>query len=215
MGTHDILINSLALVDRLNCCWSSQAQSFLSSVFSRPMTKDFYSHLDMHVFRNGASSSTKEGSVFLCRRYVCCTTVSAWVYPGCQRRLDHYGLCALFVTALYQNLYNIYRDFMSRQACAAGYALTHAIILKLRLVSWKVVGLTAAKSQSVTLRLAVYRQSVCFGVKPLETHDQRFSPPPKVNPCCNSPYVTSSLTRRWVYLLRICLVFRQVYISHI
>jgi hypothetical protein len=26
----------------------------------------------------------------------------------------------------------------------------------------------------VTLRLAVYRQSVCLGVKPPETHDQRF-----------------------------------------
>jgi hypothetical protein len=35
------------------------------------------------VFRNGASSSTKEGSVFLCRRYVCCTAVSARVYPRC------------------------------------------------------------------------------------------------------------------------------------
>jgi hypothetical protein len=26
----------------------------------------------------------------------------------------------------------------------------------------------------VTLQLAVYRQSVCLGIKPLETHDQRF-----------------------------------------
>jgi hypothetical protein len=33
--------------------------------------------------------------------------------------------------------------------------------------------------------------------------------------CGSSPYVTSSLTRRWVCLLWICLVFRQVYISHI
>jgi hypothetical protein len=30
--------------------------------------QDFYSLLDMDVFQNGASSSTKEGSVFLCRR---------------------------------------------------------------------------------------------------------------------------------------------------
>jgi hypothetical protein len=29
----------------------------------------------------------------------------------------------------------------------------------------------------VTLRLAVYRQSVCLGVKPLETHDQNFFTP--------------------------------------
>jgi hypothetical protein len=35
--------------------------------------------LDMYVFRNGASSSMKEGSVFLCRFYICCTIVSAWV----------------------------------------------------------------------------------------------------------------------------------------
>jgi hypothetical protein len=28
----------------------------------------------------------------------------------------------------------------------------------------------------VILRLAIYRQSVCLGVKPLETHDQRFFP---------------------------------------
>jgi hypothetical protein len=37
--------------------------------------QDFYCIPDMYVFRNGASSSTKEGSVFLCRSYVCCTVV--------------------------------------------------------------------------------------------------------------------------------------------
>jgi hypothetical protein len=35
----------------------------------------FYSLLDMYVFRNGASSSTKERSVFLCRLYVCYTSI--------------------------------------------------------------------------------------------------------------------------------------------
>jgi hypothetical protein len=39
----------------------------------------FYSLLDLYVFRNGASSLTKEESVFLCRCYVCCTIVSARV----------------------------------------------------------------------------------------------------------------------------------------
>jgi hypothetical protein len=34
-------------------------------------------------------------------------------------------------------------------------------------------------------------------------------------PCGNSPYVTSSLTRRWVCLLWVCLAFHQVYVSHI
>jgi hypothetical protein len=45
----------------------------------------------------------------------------------------------------------------------------------------------------VTLRLAVYRQWVRLGVKPLEVHDQRFFL--QLNPYGNSPYVTSSLTR--------------------
>jgi hypothetical protein len=47
----------------------------------------------------------------------------------------------------------------------------------------------------IVLRLEVYRQSVNLGVKPLETRDQTifFS---QLN-CCNSPYVTSSLLRRW------------------
>jgi hypothetical protein len=37
----------------------------------------------------------------------------------------------------------------------------------------------------------------------------------QLNPCGHSPYVTSSLTRRRVRLLWICLAFRQVYVSHI
>jgi hypothetical protein len=37
----------------------------------------------------------------------------------------------------------------------------------------------------------------------------------QLNLCGKSPYVTSSLTRRWVYLLWIYLAVRQVYISHI
>jgi hypothetical protein len=36
----------------------------------------------------------------------------------------------------------------------------------------------------------------------------------QLNTCGYSLYVTSSLTRRWVCLLRICLAFHQVYISH-
>jgi hypothetical protein len=45
--------------------------------------QDLYSLLDTYVFWNGASSSAKEGSVFLCRRCVSCTVVSARVYPRC------------------------------------------------------------------------------------------------------------------------------------
>jgi hypothetical protein len=36
-----------------------------------------------------------------------------------------------------------------------------------------------------------------------------------MNPCGNSPYVTSSLTRRWGCLLWRCLAFRQLYVWHI
>jgi hypothetical protein len=46
--------------------------------------QDFFSLLEMYVFRNGASSSMREGLVFLCRRYVCCTVVSTRVYPRCR-----------------------------------------------------------------------------------------------------------------------------------
>jgi hypothetical protein len=65
----------------------------------------------------------------------------------------------------------------------------------------------------VTLRLAVYRQSVRLDAKPVEltTRDLFFS----WTLCGHSPYVTPSLRRRWVCLLWICLAFRQVYISHI
>jgi hypothetical protein len=37
----------------------------------------------------------------------------------------------------------------------------------------------------------------------------------QLNHCGHSPYVTSSLTRRWVCFLWICLAFRQTHVSHI
>jgi hypothetical protein len=46
--------------------------------------QDFYSLLDVYAFWNGASSLTKERSVFLFTHYVCCTIVSAWVYTRCR-----------------------------------------------------------------------------------------------------------------------------------
>lgn len=59
----------------------------------------------------------------------------------------------------------------------------------------------------------IYCQSVYLGMKPLETHDQRYFFP-QLNPCGNSTYVTFSLMRRWVCLLWTCLESCQVYISH-
>jgi hypothetical protein len=55
----------------------------------------------------------------------------------------------------------------------------------------------------ITLRLAVYLQSVRLGVKPLETHDHYFF---QLSTCSFSPYVTSSLTRGWVCRLQLLLV---------
>jgi hypothetical protein len=37
----------------------------------------------------------------------------------------------------------------------------------------------------------------------------------QLNPCHHGPYVTSSLTRRWVWLFWICLSFPQVYVLHV
>jgi hypothetical protein len=55
---------------------------FASTVISRFSLLEIhnqylYSLLKMLLFRNGASISTREGSVLLCRCYVCCTVVSA------------------------------------------------------------------------------------------------------------------------------------------
>jgi hypothetical protein len=46
----------------------------------------------------------------------------------------------------------------------------------------------------VTLRLALYRQSVLLAVKSLDTHDQRTFL--QLILCDNSPYVTSSFMKR-------------------
>jgi hypothetical protein len=54
----------------------------------------------------------------------------------------------------------------------------------------------------VTLRLAVYRQSV-LTTSPLRLTTRFFF---QLNTCCHSPYVTSSLTRGRVYRLQLLLV---------
>jgi hypothetical protein len=57
----------------------------------------------------------------------------------------------------------------------------------------------------LTLWLTVYRQLLCLGAKPLEDHDQIFFL--QLNSCGHCPYVTFSLTRRWVCLLWIGFAF--------
>jgi hypothetical protein len=76
--------------------------------------------------------------------------------------------------------------------------------------NWLLTKLKVKVQVQFILRLAVYPKSVRLGVKTLDTHDQRFF---QLNPCSHSPYVTPSRTRRWVCLLCICLVFREVYVS--
>jgi hypothetical protein len=61
----------------------------------------------------------------------------------------------------------------------------------------------------VSLRLAVYSQSVHLGAKPLETHDQYFF---QLNTCGYSPYITFSLTRSWVCRLQLLLVLASAVI---
>jgi hypothetical protein len=56
--------------------------------------------------------------------------------------------------------------------------------------------LQGAVKIKVQVQVRSYRQSVRLGVKPLEPHDQRIFF--ELNACSNSPYVTSSLTKRWV-----------------
>jgi hypothetical protein len=60
-----------------------------------------------------------------------------------------------------------------------------------------------SQSESVTLRLAVCRQSVHLGDKPLETGDQQFF---HLNIFGHRPCVISSLTRRLVCHLQLLLV---------
>jgi hypothetical protein len=75
---------------------------------------------------------------------------------------------------------------------ATGPQLAHG------LVAVTVCSLALALRVRVTLRLAVYRRSVRFGAKPLETNDQRFFL--QLNSCGHIPYITFFLMRRWVFL---------------
>jgi hypothetical protein len=62
----------------------------------------------------------------------------------------------------------------------------------------------------VTFLLSVHRQSVHFGDKPLEPHDQLFVF--QLNTCFHSPNVTASLTRECVCRLQLLLVLASAII---
>jgi hypothetical protein len=62
----------------------------------------------------------------------------------------------------------------------------------------------------ITLRLAVYGQSVRLNAKPHQTHGQHFFF--QLNPCGHSPYATSPLTRGWVCRLQLLLALASAVI---
>jgi hypothetical protein len=63
----------------------------------------------------------------------------------------------------------------------------------------------------VILLLAVYRQLVRLGVKPLEDQDERYF---QLNPCGHIPNAIFSLTKGWICLLQICSALSNVRIVH-
>jgi hypothetical protein len=72
--------------------------------------EDFYSLLDMCVFRSEASPSTSRGSVFLFWPYVCCSVVYAREYPRChgvQVTMDSVYPCHCTVLS---NIYTSYAE---------------------------------------------------------------------------------------------------------
>jgi hypothetical protein len=82
------------------------------------------------------------------------------------------------------------------------------LLLGLRLTAKVKVKVKVKVRVKVTLRLAVYCQSVRLGARPLETQrPENFYF--QLNWCGNSPFVTSSLTRNCVRLLRLYLAFHQ------
>jgi hypothetical protein len=62
----------------------------------------------------------------------------------------------------------------------------------------------------VTLRLAVYRQSVLLITEPLETQARIFFS--RLNVCGLSPYISSSLTVGWVCHLQLLLALARAFI---
>jgi hypothetical protein len=90
----------------------------------------------MYTFRNGASSSLKESSVFL----YSATFVAPWLQQEHIRSVTQsrslWILCILCHCTILYNIYTrykVHRGFLSMQACALSYALTCVTALKLQL----------------------------------------------------------------------------------
>jgi hypothetical protein len=78
--------------------------------------EDFYSLLDMYKYRNGASSSTRDGSVFVGAMFVAPQTPHEYIHAVTEFR-SLWTLCSFCHCTILSN--TTYRGFLSLQACAA------------------------------------------------------------------------------------------------
>jgi hypothetical protein len=69
---------TIGLVNRLNYCWASPAQSFMTSVSSRSMTKILFSARHVRVSKWGLLCDKEGGSVFVLSR-VSVNSDSGWI----------------------------------------------------------------------------------------------------------------------------------------
>jgi hypothetical protein len=86
------------------------------------------------------------------------------------------SVCVPILSLLGNGLINCYPPFTARQQFGThvpGATNTRNIRIVGRVIFYVVRVLS---SERVSLRLAIYRQSVCLGAKPLEDHDQIFFP---------------------------------------
>jgi hypothetical protein len=109
--------------------------------------KDFYFLLHMYVFRNRASSSNREGLVYVGATFVAPQIPHEYIHSDMGFR-SQWTLCTFCHCTILSNI--MYRGFLSLQACA-DYAKTYLITLKLQLVSWMVIGLTTSKFKPLIL----------------------------------------------------------------
>jgi hypothetical protein len=134
----------------------------------------------------GSSLRREKGFAFLSRRHISCTVV---LNHECIRNHAASGQRCFYFripnTLCHFTIMNHFYEGYTDDNCQS--RLLQRIMSYLILPLWNdshLVGLTTAKIKilmlpvkvKVTLWLAVYSQPVRLGVRPLETHDQRFFP---------------------------------------
>jgi hypothetical protein len=83
----------------------------------------------MYVFRNGVSSSTKEGPVYLCSHYVLLHySISAWVYPRCQGVQVTMDSAFFVHCTVLSNMYARYTEIFSQCRHTAPHKINTSII---------------------------------------------------------------------------------------